>query len=153
MWDFFDDAAPANPTVNNNHHHAKSTNGGGAFWDIYDDQPSYQGPSYRDLRKKKNDSGHKGDGEAKKGYEMRRSAPIDSPYDMISDHVAAKQQGSASHSVHKVAASSRSGGGDLQSSDVQKTIRPDGGLGFSRWGQRQESSVKPTFLGVEAQWY
>merc|ERR1712146_544792 len=114
-------------------HHVENTNGGGAFWDIYNDEPSYKGPSYRDLRKKKIDS-HTG--EAKKGYEMRRSAPIDSPYDMISDHVAAKK-GSSSHSVHTVATSSRSGAGDLQSSDVQKTVRPDGGLGFSRWGQRQ----------------
>eukprot|EP00471_Norrisiella_sphaerica_P005447 CAMPEP_0184483254 /NCGR_PEP_ID=MMETSP0113_2-20130426/4901_1 /TAXON_ID=91329 /ORGANISM="Norrisiella sphaerica, Strain BC52" /LENGTH=255 /DNA_ID=CAMNT_0026863537 /DNA_START=54 /DNA_END=821 /DNA_ORIENTATION=- len=127
---------------------------GGAYWDIYSDAPSYKGPSYRDLRygKTSHDSSTKEKG---KGYEMRRSAPIDSPYDMVADHDAAMHgsgAGSVGHSKAQVGTSS-SNYGDLQSAGVQKTVRPEGGLGFSRWGERQESAHKPSFLGVDAEWY
>mmetsp|Transcript_19328 Transcript_19328/g.28858 ORF Transcript_19328/g.28858 Transcript_19328/m.28858 type:complete len:199 (+) Transcript_19328:116-712(+) len=111
MWDIYNDHHPAKISSVKEVKSSSTSNGGGAYWDIYDDNPSYKGPSYRDLRKKQNS------GEKKKGYEMRRSAPIDSPFTMVTD----------------------TGSEDLQKPSVQKTVRPDGGLSFSRWEGDQQN--------------
>uniref|UniRef100_A0A7S3ZB81 Uncharacterized protein n=1 Tax=Lotharella globosa TaxID=91324 RepID=A0A7S3ZB81_9EUKA len=142
-WDIYEDHPTPQKTL---HNHSQTGGGnGGAHWDIYDDQPSYRGPSYRDLRKGK-PSSHEGKDQGKKGYEMRRSAPIDSPFTMVSDFKAAQRAASGAASKHVASSAAVR---DLQESDVQKTVRPEGGLGFSRWEGRQEDDAKPTFLGVQ----
>eukprot|EP00954_Amorphochlora_amoebiformis_P021900 1349348-Amorphochlora_amoeboformis.AAC.1 len=54
FWDIYADPPQAHTSTKAK---VKSSSGhgggGGAYWDIYDDQPSYKGPSYRDLRVKK----------------------------------------------------------------------------------------------------
>lgn len=114
-----------------------SGNEGGAYWDIYSDSPSYSGPSYRDLRKRSKPKNHP------KSYQMRRSAPIDSPYDMVADHK--KNNENISH----VREPSINVTEDLQCSRVQESVRPHHGLGFSRWDGQQQSDEKPVFLGED----
>ncbi|GAB5366084.1 hypothetical protein AAMO2058_001114000 [Amorphochlora amoebiformis] len=138
FWDIYADPPQAHTSTKAK---VKSSSGhgggGGAYWDIYDDQPSYKGPSYRDLRVKKT----KGT-EGKKGYEMRRSAPIDSPHDMIGDVRSPGKQVKMGSAQRK-----STGGDDLQKPSVQKTVRPDHGLSFSRWDGDQ-SNTEYSFLAV-----
>lgn len=143
FWDIYDDDrgvsahSSAGTKVSNG-----SGGGGGAYWDIYDDTPSYRGPSYRDLRVKKKQGANPGSG-ASKGYEMKRSAPIDSPFTMMSDHKAQQMASSRAHEPQRRAGGATADAGtgisDLQSPNVQKTVRPAFGLGFSRWEGRQDN--------------
>eukprot|EP00467_Chlorarachnion_reptans_P013782 CAMPEP_0114511964 /NCGR_PEP_ID=MMETSP0109-20121206/14699_1 /TAXON_ID=29199 /ORGANISM="Chlorarachnion reptans, Strain CCCM449" /LENGTH=229 /DNA_ID=CAMNT_0001691569 /DNA_START=62 /DNA_END=751 /DNA_ORIENTATION=- len=137
FWGIYDDEPARAKAVTQP---TKSKTGEEPYWDIYSDSPAYSGPSYRDLRVKKGATGSN-----PKSYQMRRSAPIDAAFDMVSEYKTSSSSGNPSSGVSGMPH------GDLQSSEVQKTVRPDGGLGFSRWGESQRSNEKPMFLGEDPQ--